>query len=304
MWTVLVHSTKVYKGVELFLHTFLFLVLNVGVFWASLFCSKIFRTGAAIYTTVVVARSTGPNRPNCEFGVLLRRFAATAWERAKTSPRTLPRTHLAASPWQRPVSHFRLHPAVYGEMLKGCHPPPKVLPWFGTLWLLPISTKKLKLKGRRFDTKEEIQAESQRVLDTVAEKGLQEVFQKWRRRWNWCLHARGNYFVGDGGRYALWWVVWILQHPSGIFLILPHLSTLSLNLNSARQEKHFLDNCITSSFSYTEFTYLLIWVLWPLPGCAWLLHVWSTTGWYEPRCSQVVTDRKRRSAPKCSKLST
>jgi hypothetical protein len=29
---------------------------------------------------------------------------------------------------------------------------------------------KLKLKGRRFDTTEEIQAESQRVLDTVTEK--------------------------------------------------------------------------------------------------------------------------------------
>jgi hypothetical protein len=47
--------------------------------------SKIFRTGAVIYTAVVVARSTGPNRPNCGFRVLLRRFAATAWKRAKTS---------------------------------------------------------------------------------------------------------------------------------------------------------------------------------------------------------------------------
>jgi hypothetical protein len=33
--------------------------------------SKIFRFGAAIYTAVVVARSTGPNRPNCEFRFLL-----------------------------------------------------------------------------------------------------------------------------------------------------------------------------------------------------------------------------------------
>jgi hypothetical protein len=31
---------------------------------------------------------------------------------------------------------------------------------------------KLKLKGRWFDTTEEIQAESQRVLDTVTEKGF------------------------------------------------------------------------------------------------------------------------------------
>jgi hypothetical protein len=33
--------------------------------------SKIFRTGATIYTAVVVVWSTGPNRPNCEFRVLL-----------------------------------------------------------------------------------------------------------------------------------------------------------------------------------------------------------------------------------------
>jgi hypothetical protein len=33
---------------------------------------------------------------------------------------------------------------------------------------------KMKLKGRRLDTIEEIQAESQRVLDTVTEKDFQE----------------------------------------------------------------------------------------------------------------------------------
>jgi hypothetical protein len=41
---------------------------------------------------------------------------------------------------------------------------------------------KLKLKGRHFDTTEEIQAESPRVLDTLTEKHFQEAFQKWRRR--------------------------------------------------------------------------------------------------------------------------
>jgi hypothetical protein len=41
---------------------------------------------------------------------------------------------------------------------------------------------KLKLKGRRFNTFEEIQAESQRVLDTLTEKDFQEAFQNWRRR--------------------------------------------------------------------------------------------------------------------------
>jgi hypothetical protein len=59
---------------------------------------------------------------------------------------------------------------------------------------------KLKLKGRRFDTIEEIQVESQRVPNTLTEKDFHEAFQKWRRLWDRCLHAGGNYFEGDGGR--------------------------------------------------------------------------------------------------------
>jgi hypothetical protein len=37
---------------------------------------------------------------------------------------------------------------------------------------------KLKLKGHQFDTTEEIQAKSQRLLDTLIEKDFQEAFQK------------------------------------------------------------------------------------------------------------------------------
>jgi hypothetical protein len=59
---------------------------------------------------------------------------------------------------------------------------------------------KLKLKGCCFDTTEEIQAKSQRVIDTLTEKDFQKAFQKWRRQWDQCLHAAGNYFEDDGGR--------------------------------------------------------------------------------------------------------
>jgi hypothetical protein len=37
---------------------------------------------------------------------------------------------------------------------------------------------KLKLKGRRFDTIEEVQAELQRMLDNLTVKDFQEAFQK------------------------------------------------------------------------------------------------------------------------------
>jgi hypothetical protein len=38
--------------------------------------------------------------------------------------------------------------------------------------------KKLKLKGHRFDTSEEPQTESQKVLDTLTAKDFHEAFQK------------------------------------------------------------------------------------------------------------------------------
>ena len=59
---------------------------------------------------------------------------------------------------------------------------------------------KFKLKVCRFDTIEDIQADTQKVLDTLTEKKFKDAFQIWRRRWDRCLHAGGNYFEGDGGR--------------------------------------------------------------------------------------------------------
>jgi len=59
---------------------------------------------------------------------------------------------------------------------------------------------KLELKGRWFGTIEEIQAESQRLLDTLIEKDFQEMLKKWRRWWDRGLNAGGNYFKGDGSR--------------------------------------------------------------------------------------------------------
>jgi hypothetical protein len=69
--------------------------------------------------------------------------------------------------------------------------------------LLIFPELKLKLKGSCFDTIEEIQAESQKVLDTLTEKGFQEEFQKWRGLWDRCLNAGRNYLQGDGDRKAL-----------------------------------------------------------------------------------------------------
>ena len=60
---------------------------------------------------------------------------------------------------------------LWTEKQNGRHPPPTVLPWFGTLWLFPISKNEIKAERMPVGTIEAIQAKSQRVLDTDR-KGL------------------------------------------------------------------------------------------------------------------------------------
>jgi len=59
---------------------------------------------------------------------------------------------------------------------------------------------KLQLKGRRFDTVEEIQRESQNVLGRLREQDFQHAFQQWQRRWDRCVAAQGDYFEGDAAQ--------------------------------------------------------------------------------------------------------
>jgi transposase len=59
---------------------------------------------------------------------------------------------------------------------------------------------KIKLKGRRFDTTEASEAESQTVLNTLTEHDFQDAFKKWQKCWEWCIFAEGEYFEGDGGQ--------------------------------------------------------------------------------------------------------
>ena len=49
---------------------------------------------------------------------------------------------------------------------------------------------KLRMKGRTFDTIEEIQEESQRVLDTIPKRDFQCCFQAWQKRWDRCIHVK------------------------------------------------------------------------------------------------------------------
>jgi hypothetical protein len=58
----------------------------------------------------------------------------------------------------------------------------------------------MKLNGRQFDTIVMIEAESQAVLNTLAEHVLQDAFKKWQKSSERCILAEGDYFEGDGGQ--------------------------------------------------------------------------------------------------------
>jgi hypothetical protein len=62
---------------------------------------------------------------------------------------------------------------------------------------------KLRLKGRRFDTTEEIHAESQEVIDTLTFENFQGCMKSRETRWDRRIHARGDYLEGDGGNKEL-----------------------------------------------------------------------------------------------------
>ena len=60
-------------------------------------------------------------------------------------------------------------------------------------------TMKLQLKGRCFDTIEEIHAEMQEVIDTLTFENFQECMKSWETCWDCCVYAQRDNFEGDGG---------------------------------------------------------------------------------------------------------
>jgi transposase len=56
---------------------------------------------------------------------------------------------------------------------------------------------KTTLKGRRFQTKEDIQENAIRELPAITENAFLETFQQRKKRWERCIASRVDYFEGD-----------------------------------------------------------------------------------------------------------
>lgn len=52
------------------------------------------------------------------------------------------------------------------------------------------------LKGRRFESAEEVEAATKDAMRGVSKNGFQECFQQWYGRWQKCVVAEGHYFEG------------------------------------------------------------------------------------------------------------
>ena len=53
------------------------------------------------------------------------------------------------------------------------------------------------LKGRRFDTTDEIQKNSTNELFAIPKEAFQKAFQSWQKRWERCVASEKYYFEGD-----------------------------------------------------------------------------------------------------------
>ena len=59
------------------------------------------------------------------------------------------------------------------------------------------------LKGRRFQTVEEIKENSLQDLRAISQNTFQDAFQNWKKRWERCINSRGEYLEGDKSDYVV-----------------------------------------------------------------------------------------------------
>ena len=56
---------------------------------------------------------------------------------------------------------------------------------------------KLAVKGRHFESTEDIQRAVTQTLNDIPRAVFQECYKQWQHRWKTCVQAQGMYFEGD-----------------------------------------------------------------------------------------------------------
>ena len=122
------------------------------------------------------------------------------------------------APWQYASSCITRHQQLSGKTSDICCAPSTLFSWPSPSKLFPVSQIKTTLKGRRFQTIEEIQENAIRELRAIEESACQEAFQQRKKRWERCIASRGDCFEG----YSVWnvvkWAINSLQRNFNRFL--------------------------------------------------------------------------------------
>ena len=127
------------------------------------------------------------------------------------------------------------HAAVANSFIQTATNEPDLAPY--DFWL--FSKLKSPLKGKRFQTYNEIQENTMQQLMVIPKRILQ-CFEHWNRRWENCVRSQGAYFEGDWGiivlctiflvcctllnkcLYFTYYTAWrVLDRPSCILMFLP-----------------------------------------------------------------------------------
>ncbi len=81
------------------------------------------------------------------------------------------------------------------RMKKGPHP--AYSPDLAPCDFFLFSTLKRTLRGRRFDTLDDLQEVVTETLESIPKQAFVDCFDKWQHRWEKCVLSDGNYFEGD-----------------------------------------------------------------------------------------------------------
>ena len=129
------------------------------------------------------------------------RFEASEGGHSAQTSRQVEEKQLVSPPWQRTRSHITRCSTIpdFQKYYSDSPPPPPIRLTSPPATFSYSPKMKLRLKGRRFDTTEEIHAETQEVIDTLIIENFQGCMKSWETCWDRCRLAQGDYFEGDGG---------------------------------------------------------------------------------------------------------
>jgi len=110
---------------------------------------------------------------------------------------TVGKPDLHVAPQQCSGSLVAPHPQLSGKISDVRCSPSTLFSRLSLSSLFLISKLKTLLKGRFFQTIEDIQENATRELRAITESGFQEAFKQWKKCWEWCIASRWDCFEGN-----------------------------------------------------------------------------------------------------------